>query len=153
MGWIGALSLNPRNSIGYFKKYLRLALYTTSIYNIWLLEQEMQRLPAYTIFIASMNVTLNSFNLLAWLFNLLLHAWLGGAPPSKSNCTFYTLIITSRLKQLSNWVPKWAREVEVKKSKQIVLQFILSLHINFSQITLDSWKKKVKNSWVRLKSL
>lgn len=38
-----------------------------------------------TIRIASLKVTVNSFNKFAWLFNLLRHACSGGAPQSKSN--------------------------------------------------------------------
>lgn len=38
-----------------------------------------------TILIASINVTLNSLRILAWLFNLLLQACSGGAALSKSN--------------------------------------------------------------------
>lgn len=40
-----------------------------------------------TIFIASINVTLNSLRMLAWLFNLLLQACFGGAALSKSSYT------------------------------------------------------------------
>lgn len=39
----------------------------------------------HTILIASLNVTLNSFNLLAWLLSFLLHACSGGEPSSKSS--------------------------------------------------------------------
>lgn len=45
-----------------------------------------KREQSVTIFIASVNVTLNSLRILAWLFNLLLQACSGGAALSKSNC-------------------------------------------------------------------
>lgn len=44
-----------------------------------------KREQSVTIFIASVNVTLNSLRILAWLFNLLLQACSGGAALSKSN--------------------------------------------------------------------
>lgn len=49
-----------------------------------------EREQSLTILIASINVTLNSLRILAWLFNLLLQACSGGAALSKSNYKKHT---------------------------------------------------------------
>ena len=53
----------------------------------------------HTILIASLNVTLNSFNLLAWLLSFLLHACSGGEPSSKSSWVLSKKMINKRKKK------------------------------------------------------
>lgn len=59
-----------------------------------------------TILIASINVTLNSLRILAWLFNFLLHACFGGAELSESSykkrIRRTAITSTSRTKKLPN---------------------------------------------------
>ena len=56
-----------------------------TVVNYLYLESVKQGFLSLTIFIASINVTLNSLRILAWLFNFLLQACFGGAALSKSN--------------------------------------------------------------------